>query len=151
VKRLISDASVIYVRGDSSFDSRSRPSRTGQGSVCGTQDQLPRRIFAENHDCFGFRCTIVYGPAREEVEVVQQSFGAFVQESSQGIQSHCERREKTIETAIADLQWNVAEESQINHVTVLEEDKCVIDHSQFLVGDEAVPEVPTACPMSMTE
>jgi hypothetical protein len=51
-----------------------------------------------------------------------------------------------VDTAIAYFTNRVNDEAQINHLVVLQEEKCVIDHRQLLAADEEVPKVPVAFP-----
>jgi hypothetical protein len=49
-----------------------------------------------------------------------------------------------VDTAIAYLTGKVNDEGQVNHLVVLEEEKCVIDHRKLLAANEEVPKVPVA-------
>jgi hypothetical protein len=154
-KKFVSDASVIYVRSTTpvSTRGRGRPVKDKNPFAAHKISCLEEFSggFADDDIYLNSRLDTICELAREEIQVVQQSFDAFVDDSSQWIHSHYEHRKKIVDTAIAYMQGKVNEESQINHVIVLEEDKCVIDHSQLLVADEEVPDVPVAFPVSMTD
>jgi hypothetical protein len=155
VKKFISDASVIYVRATTPISNRARGRPV--------KDKNPfaaHKIGALEEFFSGFSDDDVYiiarldevaEIAREEIQDVQQAFDAYVEDSSRWIQEHYERRKSIIDTAIAYLLDKVNEEAQLNHLVVLEEDKCVIDLRQLLVPNEEVPKVPAPFPADLTQ
>jgi hypothetical protein len=89
--------------------------------------------------------------AHDEFGVIQQAFDAYLDESGKWITTHFERRKSIAETAIGYMMNKVNDEAQLNHLVLLEEDKCVVDHRQLLVVNEEMPKIPPKFPDGLIE
>ena len=156
VKKFVSDASVIYVRTTTPVSTRGK-TRPGKDK----NPFAPHKIAALEEFIQAFQDDDVYlltkmdqisEIAHNEVQIVQQSFDAFLEDSTNWIQLNYEKRKSILDTAIAYMLKRVGEEEQINHLILLNEDKCTIDTTQLIVGTEQPPQIPPAFPEEfMTE
>jgi hypothetical protein len=155
MKKFISDASVIYVRATTPISNRARgrPIKDKNPFAAHKISALEEFLggFSDDDVYFIARLDEIAEIAREEIQVIQQAFDAFVDDSTRWIQEHFERRKAIVDTAIAYLISKVNEEAQLNHLVILEEDECVVDLRQLLVPNEEVPKVPTPFPADMTQ
>ena len=89
--------------------------------------------------------------AQDEVQTIQQAFDAFVDDSSNWINSHYERRKSIADTAIAFMIQKVAAEQQLNQLILFSEDKCTVDYSELFSANEESPKIPPAFPEDVTK
>jgi hypothetical protein len=154
MKKFVSDASVIYVRVTTPVSTRGRRPVKDKNPFAAHKISCLEEFsggFSDDDVYLISRLDEIGSLAREEIQVVQQSFDAFVDDSSRWIQEHYDRRRSIADTAVAYMMSKVNEEAQLNHLVLLEEDKCVVDFRQLLVANEEVPKVPIAFPASLAE
>jgi hypothetical protein len=155
VKKFVSDASVIYIRATTPISNRARgrPVKDKNPFAAHKISALEEFLgaFSDDDVYILARLDEIAEIAREEIQDVQQAFDAFVEDSSRWIQEHFERRKSIIDTAIAYLLNRVNDEAQLNHLVILEEDRCVVDLRQLLVPNEEVPKVPAPFPVELTQ
>ncbi|OHS95535.1 hypothetical protein TRFO_10411 [Tritrichomonas foetus] len=150
VKKYVSDAAVIYMRSTTPISTRGK-ARPGKDK----NPFAPHKIAALDEFIAAFTDDDVYLVTRmdqiadfthDEVNVVQQSFDAYLDDSTNWIQSNYERRKSISDTAIAYMLKKVNDEEQINHLILLNESQCTIDMTQLIVGTEESPKIPPAFP-----
>jgi hypothetical protein len=154
IKKFVSDASVIYVRVTTPASTRGRRPVKDKNPFAAHRISCLEEFsgaFSDEDDYLISRLEAIGSLARDEIQNVQQSFDAFVEDSSRWIQEHYDRRRLIADTAVAYMMSKVNEEAQLNHLVLLEEDACIIDLRQLLVANEEVPKVPMAFPASLTE
>jgi hypothetical protein len=146
MKRYVTDAAVVYVRVTTPVSNRakSRPTKDKNPFAPNKFTALDEFLtgFADDDVFVTGKFDEITELARSEIYLIQQSFDAFVDDSNRWIQEHYERKKAIVDTAIAYLTGRVNDEAQVNHLVLLREDKCVIDHQQLLVANEEVPKVP---------
>ncbi|OHS94347.1 hypothetical protein TRFO_11208 [Tritrichomonas foetus] len=149
-KKYVTDASVIYVRSTTPVSTRGK-ARTGKDKnpfapfkISALEEFTP--AFADDDAYLITRMDQINEFARDEINVVQQSFDAYVDDSTKWIQSHYERRKTIADTAIAYMLKRVAEEEQINHLIFFKENECTVDYTQMIVETEESPKIPAPFP-----
>ena len=154
-KKFVTDSSVIYVRSTTPVSTRGK-TRVGkdknpfaQHKISALEEFAP--AFSDEDVYLLSRLDQISELAHEELNIVQQSFDAYLEDSTKWIQTHYERRKSIAETAIAYMLEKVNEEAQLNHLIFLNEDNCTVDFTQMLVGDEEIPKLPLAFPEEFVE
>lgn len=88
---------------------------------------------------------------KNEVEAITRSFDAFVDESSNWIQAHYDKRKMICDTTIAHMNGRIEEEAQLNYFILLTEDHCIIDKRKLFNANEAVPVIPVQFDSNLLE
>jgi hypothetical protein len=147
IKKFIADTSVIYVRATTPVSNRGkRPPKDKNPFAAHKITALDEfsAAFADDDVYLVGQIDGVAELAHEEIGLVQQTFDAFVEESTRWIQAHYERRRAIADTAVAYMLQKVNDEAQLNHLIFLHEDKCTVDLTQLLVPNEESPKIPPA-------
>jgi len=149
-KKYVTEAASIYipVTAPASTRNKARP----------TKDKNPyaiHRISATDEFQSAFRDDDAYlvnqldricNLAQDEIQAIQQAFDSFVEDSTQWIQNHYEKRKSISDTAIAYMLQKVNEEAQINQMIFLTHEKCTIDYTKLIVMNEESPKIPPPFP-----
>ena len=155
IKKFVADAAVIYVRAPTPVSTR------GKGRPVKDKNPFaPHKIQAIEEFGAAFADDDVYLLAkideiaemtREEIQAIQQSFDAFVEDSTKCIQEHYQRRRSIADTTIAYMQQKVNDEEQLNELILIEEDKCTVDLTRLFVPTEESPKIPPPFPEDSVE
>jgi hypothetical protein len=155
VKKYVADASVIYVKAATPVSTRAKPRPVKDKNPFAVHKVAALDEFAaafvDDDVYLVSRLDQIASLAHEEIGVVQQAFDSYLDESGKWISTHFERRKSIADTAIAYMLQKVNDEAQLNHLVFLEEDQCVVDHTQLLIGNEEMPKIPAKFPDTLIE
>lgn len=149
LKKYITDASVIYIRSTTPVSTRGKQRAKDKNPFAAHKISAIEELmtaFSDDDIYIISKIDQIAEMTRDEVQIVQQSFDAFLDDSTSWIQSNYEKRKSIADTAIAYMLKCVNEEKQMNSLIIMNEEQCTVDNTQLIVGNEEVPKVPAVFP-----
>lgn len=153
LKKFVNDASVIYVRSTTPVSTRGKARAKDKNPFAAHKISAIEELmtaFSDDDIYIVAKIDQIAKMTTEEVQIVQQSFDAFLEDSTNWIQSNYEKRKSIADTAIGYMLKCVNEEKQMNSLIIMNEENCTVDNTQLLVGNEEVPKVPPVFPEELT-
>lgn len=149
VKKFISETSCIYIPSTAPLSTRAKKPVKDKNPLAPHRIQATDEVqqCLKDDDAYVLNvldkiCRI----AQDEVQTIQNAFDAFVEDSSNWINTHYERKKAIADTAVAFMLQKVADEQQLNQLILLSEDQCTVDFTQLLAANEESPKIPPPFP-----
>ncbi|EAY07967.1 hypothetical protein TVAG_332920 [Trichomonas vaginalis G3] len=148
-KKFVSDASCIYIPSTAPLSTRAKKPVKDKNPLA------PHKINAidEVQNCLRDDDSFIVSQldrinamCLDEIQAIQQAFDSYVEDSSNWISSHYEKRKAIADTAVAFMFQKVNDEQQLNQLILFSDENCVIDYSQLLSPNEESPKIPAAFP-----
>jgi len=145
IKRFVSDAAVVHASTPALVSMRGKPRVPKDRSPFAAHKITTLsefRVAFEDDDVYIVaRMDEIAEMVRDEIQVVQQAFDAFTDDSAEWIQAHYLAMQAIADTAVAYMARKVSEEAQMNQFVLLDESRCVVNLPKLLVATEKSPKI----------